>query len=193
MALLGHSGGSGLGLLYAQEHLEHLSHLILVGPGPLNSEMHKCYHANVDRMAYPTTPEEFASVRREYDQARSDGSGVPREVDEALMRMWAPIIFYSRDNATRFIDLYMKSGGYLRHAQSPTNFEREIQLSNANRIKSPTLVVYGYQDYEPITQAYLIKDKIPQTEIAFLNKCGHMPWVDRPEEYFEVIDLFLSK
>ena len=39
MALLGHSWGSGLGLLYAKEYPDRLSHLILVGPGPLNSEM----------------------------------------------------------------------------------------------------------------------------------------------------------
>ena len=38
------------------------------------------------------------------------------------------------------------------------NFEREMQLAEAEKITAPTLVVYGYQDYEPITQAYMIKD-----------------------------------
>ena len=193
MALLGHSWGSGLGLLYAQAYPDRLSHLILVGPGPLNLEMRGCYRANRNRMAYPTLPEEFAAVRRSYDQARSETGAVPREIDEALIRVWARVIFYSRETAGQFIDFYLNCGGYLRHAESPTNFKHEMQLANADRITAPTLVVYGYQDYEPITQAYLIKEKIPQTEIAFLNECGHATWVDQPEEYFKVVDTFLSK
>ncbi len=192
MLLLGHSWGSGLGLLYAQEYPDRLSHLILVGPGPLNSEMRVCYRANRDRMAYPTSPEDFAAIRRSYDEARAEGGGVPREIDEALMQVWARVMFYSRETATPFIEFYLKCGGYLRHAEPPTNFKHETQLANANRITAPTLVVYGYQDYEPITQAYLIKEQIPQTEIAFLNRCGHIPWVDQPEAYFKVVDTFLS-
>ena len=193
MALLGHSWGSGLGLLHAQAYPDRLSHLILVGPGPLNSEMRDCYRANRDRMAYPTSPEEFAAIRRSYDEARSETGVVPREIDEALIRVWSRVIFYSRETAGQFIDFYLNCGGYLRHAESPTNFKHEMQLANADRITAPTLVVYGYQDYEPITQAYLIKEKIPQTEIAFLNECGHATWVDQPEEYFKVVDAFLSK
>ena len=192
MALLGHSWGSGLGLLYAQAYPDCLSHLILVGPGPLNSEMSGCYRANRDRMAYPTSPEEFAAIRGAYDQARSEKGVVPREIDEALIQVWSRVIFYSRETAGQFIDFYLKNGGYLRHAESPTNFTHEMQLASADRITAPTLVVYGYQDYEPITQAYLIKEKIPQTEIAFLNECGHATWVDQPEEYFKVVDTFLS-
>ncbi len=192
MALLGHSWGSGLGLLYAQAYPDRLSHLILVGPGPLNSEMRSCYRANRDRMAYPTSPEEFTAIRRSYDEARSETGVVPREIDEALIRVWARVIFYSRETAGQFINFYLDCGGYLRHAKSPTNFKHEMQLANAGRITAPTLVVYGYQDYEPITQAYLIKEKIPQTEIAFLNECGHATWVDQPEAYFKVVDTFLS-
>lgn len=191
MALLGHSWGSGLGLLYAQAYPERLSHLILVGPGPLNAEMAGYYRANRDRMAYPTMPEEFANIRKSYEQVRSEGRRVPHELDERLMSVWSRVMFYSREAATQFVAFYLKSGGYLRHASSPTNFEREMQLANADRIVAPTLVVYGYQDYEPITQAYLIKERIPQAEIVFLNECGHMTWVDQPEEYFKVIDTFL--
>ena len=143
-------------------------------------------------MAHPTSPEEFAAIRRSYDQARTERGGVPREIDEALMQVWARVMFYSPETAAQFIDFYLKCGGYLRHAASPTNFTHEMQLANADRITAPTLVVYGYQDYEPITQAYLIKEKIPQTEIVFLNQCGHITWIDQPEEYFKAVDTFLS-
>ena len=193
MALLGHSWGSGLGLLYAQRYPEKLSHLILVGPGPLNAEMGEYYRANRDRMAYPVAADEFAKLSRDYNEGRKSGSGVSREIDEALFRAWAPVMFYSRENADSYVDAYLRAGGYRRVIKDPANFEREMQLAEAEKITAPTLVVYGYQDYEPISQAYLIKEQIPQTEIAFLNRCGHMTWIDRPEEYFDVVDSFLTR
>ncbi len=193
MALLGHSWGSGLALLYAQRYPERLSHLILVGPGPLNAEMAEYYRANRDRMAYPVTADEFAHLRREYEEERNRRSGVSRKTDEALFKAWAPVMFYSREKADRYVATYLQAGGYRRVITDASNFEREMQLAEAKKIKAPTLVVYGYQDYEPITQAYVIKDRIPQTEIAFLNRCGHMTWVDQPDEYFNVVDSFLTR
>lgn len=193
MALLGHSWGSGLGLLYAQRYPEKLSHLILVGPGPLNAEMGEYYRANRDRMAYPVAADEFAKLRRDYNEGWKSGSGVSREIDEALFRAWAPVMFYSRENADSYVDAYLRAGGYRRVIKDPANFEREMQLAEAEKITAPTLVVYGYKDYEPISQAYLIKEQIPQTEIAFLNRCGHMTWIDQPEEYFDVVDSFLTR
>ena len=193
MALLGHSWGSGLGLLYAQRYPERLSHLILVGPGPLTAEMSQYYRGNRDRMAYPVPADEFERLRRESEKGRKSKSGVPREIDEALFKAWAPVMFYSREHVDSFVDAYLRAGGYRRIMRDPTNFAREMQLAEAEKITSPTQVVYGYQDYEPITQAYLIKDRIPQTEIAFLNRCGHMTWVDQPDEFFNAIDSFLTR
>jgi pimeloyl-ACP methyl ester carboxylesterase len=68
-----------------------------------------------------------------------------------------------------------------------------MQLLDAEKIVAPTLVVYGYQDYEPITQAYLIRERIPQTRIRFLNRCGHMTWIEQPEGTFEAVDSFLTE
>lgn len=193
MALLGHSWGCALGLLYAQRHPERLSHLVLVGPGPLSAEMSECYRANRDRMAYPVSADEFGKLRREFEDGRKSQSGVPRDIDEALFRAWAPAMFYSREHVDSFVDAYLQAGGYRRIMRDAANFERKMQLAEAEKITAPTLVVYGYQDYEPITQAYMIKDRIPQSEIAFLNRCGHMTWVDQPDEYFKVVHSFLTQ
>jgi pimeloyl-ACP methyl ester carboxylesterase len=52
---------------------------------------------------------------------------------------------------------------------------RGIEIEGGHKITAPAMVMYGYQDYEPITQAYLIKDHIPQTRITFIDECGHIP------------------
>jgi pimeloyl-ACP methyl ester carboxylesterase len=101
-------------------------------------------------------------------------------------------MFFSRSQADRFVDAYLEAGGYLRHAQAATGFEREMQLARAPRITAPTLVVYGYQDYEPITQAYWIQERVPQTRIAFINRCGHMAWLDQPASFRDAITSFVD-
>ncbi|MCH8294091.1 alpha/beta hydrolase, partial [Candidatus Poribacteria bacterium] len=191
VALLGHSWGCALGLLYSQAFPNRVSHLILAGPGPLSDEMWAFYDANEERMMDPADRSKASQIAQAYQRARASGRGVPREIDEANIRMWAPVMFYSRDEADRFVDKYLEAGGYRRHAQGAQGFKREMQLAQAHKISAPTLVLYGYQDYEPITQAYLIKEKIPQTQIEFLNRCGHMAWLEQPGAFFESINAFV--
>ncbi len=191
IALLGHSWGCSLGLLYAQAFPERVSALVLAGPGPLDAVGKDYYEANVLRMTDPADLPRQAGVRAAYKQARKSGP-VPPDIDEVNCRVWAPVMFFSRDEAETFVDEYLSAGGYRRHVREATGFEREMQLARAERITAPTLVLYGYQDYEPITQAYSIKERIPQTQIVFLNYCGHMLWADQPQAFDAAITKFLG-
>jgi proline iminopeptidase len=192
VAILGHSWGCALGLLYAQEFPDRVSRLILIGPGPLNTDMKDYYRANRDRMAYPVIPGELARLDDQLQKAKMDKAAFPQDIDELLIRAWAPVMFYSSEQAADFVDSYLESGGHQRHAVPASNFSIDMQLRASERITAPTLVVYGYQDYEPITQAYLIQERIPRTQISFLNRCGHMVWLDQPEDFFAAIDSFLA-
>jgi pimeloyl-ACP methyl ester carboxylesterase len=64
--------------------------------------------------------------------------------------------------------------------------------SNFEAITNPVLIVYGYQDFEPITQAYTLREWMPQTQIAMLNRCGHWPWLEQPEQFYKVVEAFLQ-
>ena len=55
----------------------------------------------------------------------------------------------------------------------------------------PLLIVYGYQDFEPITRAYLPRDRLPHARASLLNECGHHPWLEQPEAFFEQLVRFL--
>jgi len=59
------------------------------------------------------------------------------------------------------------------------------------RIQCSVLIIYGYQDYEPITQAYAIRERIKHARISFINRCGHFVWVDQPIQFFQVLREFV--
>ena len=65
-------------------------------------------------------------------------------------------------------------------------------LPSPDQVSASLLVLYGYQDFEPITQAYLIRERIPQTRICFLNRCGHLPWLEQPEAFYREVGDFLA-
>ncbi len=63
-----------------------------------------------------------------------------------------------------------------------------------NQIKQPTLLVWGENDI--ITPPFVGKEfnkLIPNSELHFIDKCGHAPMMEVPEEFNQILDGFLKK
>ncbi len=60
-----------------------------------------------------------------------------------------------------------------------------------SQVTTPVLILYGYQDFEPITQACLLTATMPQAQVSFLNECGHVPWLEQPERCIQALETFL--
>ncbi|MEO5944838.1 MAG: alpha/beta hydrolase [Ferruginibacter sp.] len=63
-----------------------------------------------------------------------------------------------------------------------------------NQIKQPTCLIWGNND--TITPPFVGKEfnkLIPNSEIHFIDKCGHAPMMERPVEFNSILDGFLTK
>jgi 2-hydroxy-6-oxonona-2,4-dienedioate hydrolase len=63
-----------------------------------------------------------------------------------------------------------------------------------NQIKQPTLLVWGNNDI--ITPPFVgeeFKKLIPNSELHFIDKCGHAPMMEVPQEFNTILTNFLSK
>jgi pimeloyl-ACP methyl ester carboxylesterase len=63
-----------------------------------------------------------------------------------------------------------------------------------NQVKQPTCLIWGNND--TITPPFVAKEfnrLIPNSELHFIDKCGHAPMMERPEEFNRILDGFLSK
>ncbi len=57
----------------------------------------------------------------------------------------------------------------------------------------PVLVVWGLQDtILPVDSAMHVRSLIPQARISILDKCGHLPFIERPEQFVKEVETFLS-
>lgn len=63
-----------------------------------------------------------------------------------------------------------------------------------NQIKLPTLLIWGNNDI--ITPPFVGEEfhkLIPNSELHFIDKCGHAPMMEVPEEFNEILGNFLKK
>lgn len=63
-----------------------------------------------------------------------------------------------------------------------------------SQIKQPTLLVWGQND--TITPPFVAKEfnrLIPNSELHFIDKCGHAPMMEVPGEFNTILHRFLEK
>jgi 4,5:9,10-diseco-3-hydroxy-5,9,17-trioxoandrosta-1(10),2-diene-4-oate hydrolase len=66
-------------------------------------------------------------------------------------------------------------------------------MYNLDKIKAPTLIIWGREDrLFPVGHACFAREKIPDSYLYILERCGHMPNFERPGEFNSVVLNFLG-
>jgi Predicted hydrolases or acyltransferases (alpha/beta hydrolase superfamily) len=197
LTLVGWSWGAALAFMYALMHPEHVERLALISPGPIPFEFLEVYQANLMR---PLTSTERALVQE--NQTQSAAALQAGDADqfrmlyrhrmEIMFRIW----FYDPDRAVQYRETFLQTVDPYQIAQiEPYIYGSlgEFQgWSNLHRLTMPILILYGYQDFEPITQAYTLREWVPQAQLMWINKCGHWPWLEQTGDFYSMLDPFLQ-
>ena len=62
---------------------------------------------------------------------------------------------------------------------------------DAHLIRQPTLLVWGEEDaHIPISNAFKLRDAIPNSRLIVFRRCGHLPPTEYPEKFVEVVAEF---
>jgi proline iminopeptidase len=190
--LVGHSWGATLALQYACRYPHEVEKVVLISLGPLDKSMTQFYKANVRRMIRPERLSEFDQVNHQFRKEFESGLNVSARTDEAYADLHSTLWAYSGENSVVMKQLYLETGGFRRVAAAAHPSTTEGLLERSKSVRCPTLIIYGYQDYEPIIQAFMLRERIPHADIKLLNQCSHFPWIDRPREFYSILTRFLS-
>jgi pimeloyl-ACP methyl ester carboxylesterase len=165
--LLGNSLGGHVGLLHVLRHPERIKSLILTGSsGLFENGMGDTYPKRGD---YEYIKKKTALTF--YDPAVSTKELVDEIYD----------IVNSRIKVIKIIALAKSA---IRN-----NLGEEL-----NQIKQPTLLIWGNND--TITPPFVGREfnkLIPNSELHFIDKCGHAPMMEVPGEFNEILHKFLTK
>jgi pimeloyl-ACP methyl ester carboxylesterase len=59
-------------------------------------------------------------------------------------------------------------------------------------ITAPVLLLQGRQDLAGEANIDEAQSLIKHSTLSFIDKCGHMPWLEQPEQTWKIIDDFLA-
>jgi len=165
--LLGNSLGGHVGLVYVLKHPERIKTLTLTGSsGLFESGMGDTYPKRGNR--------EYIRKKTEltfYDPAMA--------TDELVNE-----VFEITNNRIKVIKIISLAKSAIRN-----NLGDEL-----TRIKQPTCLIWGNND--TITPPFVAKEfkrLIPNSELHFIDRCGHAPMMEVPDEFNVILEQFLSK
>ena len=165
--LLGNSLGGHVALVHILKNPERIRSLILTGSsGLFENGMGDTYPKRGDK--------EY--IRKKTELTFYD----PAMATEELVNE----VFEITNNRIKVIKIIALAKSAIRN-----NLGEEL-----NQIKQPTCLIWGNND--SITPPFVGKEfhrLIPNSELHFVDKCGHAPMMEVPEEFNRVLGAFLAK
>jgi 2-hydroxy-6-oxonona-2,4-dienedioate hydrolase len=165
--LLGNSLGGHVALLHVLKHPERIKSLILTGSSGL--------FENGMGDSYPKRGD-YEYIKRKTQLTFYDPSTATKQlVDE---------VYEICNNRLKVIKIISLAKSAIRN-----NLGEEL-----NQITQPTLLIWGNND--AITPPFVAKEfnkLIPNSELYFIDKCGHAPMMEVPSEFNILLEQFLSK
>jgi pimeloyl-ACP methyl ester carboxylesterase len=165
--LLGNSLGGHVALIHTLKHPEKIKSLILTGSSGL--------FENGMGDSYPKRGD-YDYIKRKTELTFYDPKMATKElVDE---------VFEITNNRLKVIKIIALAKSAIRN-----NLGEEL-----NQIKQPTLLIWGNND--TITPPFVAREfnrLIPNSELYFIDKCGHAPMMEVPDEFNVILHKFLKK
>lgn len=186
LTLAGYSWGGLLSVLYALEYPERVALLALVSPAPVWRGARDEYEGRLAaRNAAPALVEARLRVQ----------AGGLRELDQASYRQRMfefSVAGYFHDPALARNLTPFRITGRTQQAvwDSLGDFDLRPRLRSLAGI--PAVVVHGQDDPIPIATAEVLAGLL-QAPLHRIPACGHVPYVEAPDQFVAALDPFLPK
>jgi pimeloyl-ACP methyl ester carboxylesterase len=164
--LVGNSLGGHIALLHSLRHPEKIKHLVLTASSGL------------------------------YENAM--GGGFPRREDYNFIKEKVAVTFYDPKNATKeLVDECFQTvndrNRLIRILALAKSAIRHNMSDELKHIKIPTCLIWGKNDtITPPDVAEEFHKLLPLSDLFFIDKCGHAPMMEQPQEFNRILDEWLA-
>ncbi len=167
ITVLGNSLGGHVGLIYTLSHPEEVKALVLTGSSGL--------YENAFGGSFPRR-ESYDFIKEKVEFTFYDPDTATKElVDE---------VFQTVNDRVKVIRILAMAKSAIRH-----NMSKDI-----HKIKVPVCLIWGKDDrITPPEVAVEFNQLLPDSELNWIDKCGHAPMMEQPEEFNVYLRKFLDK
>ena len=177
VVLVGHSWGAWLSLLFAAEHPDRVSRVVLIGSGPLRARDARDIPRRREERLSPAEREEFEGIDRKLSR------GSPRGAGAALRRL---------SELTEVSDSYCLVAHPKGRVRVDPRVYREVWaeaaemrrsgalLRAARCVRAPITVLHGKDDPHPFDGVVQpLRSARLKVDAVLFERCGHAPWWER--------------
>lgn len=165
--LLGNSLGGHIGLLHTKLYPEMVKALVITGSSGL------------------------------YESAMGDG--YPRRGDYEFIKKKAQDVFYNPEVATKEIvdevfNTVNNRNKIVRTLAIAKSAIRHNMARDLPKMRTPTCIIWGKNDtVTPPKVAMEFHELLPDSELFWIDECGHAPMMEHPREFNELLYAWLQK
>jgi len=168
VVLLGNSLGGHVALLFARDYPKLVSGLIITGSSGL-------YEKSMIGDGYPK--------RSNYDYIKTKTEEVFYDPNIATKEI-VDDVFASVNDREKLVRTLSLAKSAIRH-----NMAKDLP-----KINTKTLIIWGKQDsVTPPNVAEDFNSLLPNSNLSWIDKCGHAPMMEHPNEFNKIMEDWLSK
>ncbi|MBT8399224.1 MAG: alpha/beta hydrolase [Rhodothermia bacterium] len=186
--IIGHSWGGGLAMAVTAAHPRHSAGMVLIGSIGIDLEY---LDYAFDNLNYSES--DLATLKFWSDPERRAAD--PERAAYEYYRALLPSRLYRSTDMLQILENLVVEQDFSTIAPLMTKDLIRVgyDLRPALRAyEGPVLVLQGRQGFLGGRTAEKIVQTIPNAEIAFIEKCGHFPFVEQPEAFFASLAGFLQ-
>ena len=168
VVLLGNSLGGHVALLFARDYPELVSGLIITGSSGL-------YEKSMIGDGYPKRGN-YEYIRTKTEEVFYDPKIATKEIVDD--------VFASVNDREKLIKTLSLAKSAIRH-----NMANDLPKMNTN-----TLIIWGKQDsVTPPNVAEDFNKLLPNSDLSWVDKCGHAPMMEHPNDFNKIMEDWLFK
>ena len=191
ISILGHSWGGFLAMEYAIAHPDRVEKLVLSNSAPSSSDGYALFGAEWLRRTAPY--QEEMTILRDTPGFKEGNSELREQYYRILFRAYC----HNPEHAN-LLNLHMSPTAIVNGAQvldimQQNVFKKPHNLAESlSHLSIPTLVIHGDDDVVPPSTAQTTHECIDGSSYILMQNCGHFPYVEDPDIYFECLKNFLN-
>jgi len=186
--VVGNSWGMILGLAYAGRHPNAVRAVVTIGSGPITRDYLGVFSDNQRTRLSPCEIE----VRDFWSEPARESADVEHAAFERL-RAATVAYFYDRKKALQMAAELDPKDYNFRVPPAFLEAEGKYDIRPALKtITAPVLLLQGRQDLAGEANICEAQALIRGSKLAFIDKCGHMPWLEQPEQTWKIVGEFLG-
>ncbi|MCF6213006.1 MAG: alpha/beta hydrolase [Flavobacteriaceae bacterium] len=165
--LLGNSLGGHIALYYTKKFPEHVKAMVLTGSSGL----------------YESSMGESYPKRSNYDYIKAKAEEVFYDPKIATKEV-VDDVFASVNNRMKLLKTLAIAKSAIRH-----NMAKDLP-----KMTNPTCIIWGKNDkVTPPDVAEEFNNLLPDSDLFWIDKCGHAPMMERPDEFNEILIKWLKE